>query len=145
MTDGERFDELYRAIYRSAVRRLRDRRDRLSPESRVVLDGLAETGPLTIGELAAHFGRAQSTVTEMVAGLERQDLLARMADPRDRRRTLVWITETGFARLKLEREVLDVTRIEYALAEWPAEDRETLLRLVERLALALSNQKEIEG
>ena len=48
-----------------------------------------------VSEAAAHLSRAQSVVSEIVDGLEDKGLLARMRDSRDRRRTLVWLTDAG--------------------------------------------------
>lgn len=39
-----------------------------------VLRHLAMSGPLTVGEMARHFGRAQSVVSEIVDGLEDKGL-----------------------------------------------------------------------
>ncbi|MDR3374317.1 MAG: MarR family transcriptional regulator [Ancalomicrobiaceae bacterium] len=141
-SDGERFDELYRLIYARAVRHVPDKRAWLTPESRWVLDHMAEAGPLTIGEMAATFDRAQSTITEMVDGLCRQNLLERMPDARDRRRTLVWLTDAAFERLKLEREVLDVAVLDRALAKMPAADRERLYALIEDLNRHLGDRDD---
>jgi hypothetical protein len=51
------FESLFRAVYVTAVRRVRDRRERLSPETVALLDHLAAAGPLTSG--APHRSRAQ--------------------------------------------------------------------------------------
>src|SRR4051812_45435506 len=88
---AERFAALFRALYLTYHRRDGPRSD-LPGASRAVLTHLAVTGPLTVGEAAAHLGRAQSVVSEIVDGLARKGLLERERDPDDRRRTLVWLT-----------------------------------------------------
>jgi DNA-binding MarR family transcriptional regulator len=50
-------------------------------------------------------------MSEIVDGLERKGLLARMRDQRDRRRTLVWLTEEGRAAMETERQVLCAQRL----------------------------------
>ena len=66
--------------------------------------------------MATHFDRAQSVVSEIVDGLEDKGLLARMRDSRDRRRTLVWLTDEAHEALRQQRQVLDRPRVERAMA-----------------------------
>ena len=60
-------------------------------------------------------------------GLEAKGLLAREADPADRRRTLVWLTPEGFAALDRDRQVLSVELLRSAAAALPPERRAALL------------------
>jgi DNA-binding MarR family transcriptional regulator len=93
---------------------------------REIASGL--TGPLTIGEAGKHLRRAQSVVSEIVDHLEKKHLLERLRDPRDRRRTLVWLTEDGLALLERDREVLSRDLLTQAAARMTAADRAALLR-----------------
>ncbi|WP_051571738.1 MarR family winged helix-turn-helix transcriptional regulator [Cryptosporangium arvum] len=121
-----RFEELFQAVYLTFHRR-DEKRSELSGASRAVLNHLARTGPLTVGEAALHLDRAQSVVSEIVSQLERNGLLERERDPADRRRTLVWLTSEGQERLARDRAVLDTTRLAEALDAVPADTREALL------------------
>jgi DNA-binding MarR family transcriptional regulator len=112
---AERFAELFRAVYLTFHRRDRPRSG-LPGASRAVLEHLALSGPLTIGEAAAHMRRAQSVISEIVTHLERDGLLERENDPGDRRRTLIWLTPAGHEALRRDREVLDVDLLTRALA-----------------------------
>jgi hypothetical protein len=67
---AEGFAELFRAVYLTFHRRDQPRSE-LHGASRAVLEHLALAGPLTIGEAAAHMGRAQSVISEIVTHLER--------------------------------------------------------------------------
>jgi len=126
------FAELFRSVYLRFHRRDRPRSE-LPGASRAVLEHLALTGPLTIGEAAQHLQRAQSVVSEIVDGLERKALLARIRDPRDRRRTLVWLTDAGLALLDEDRQVLSRALLEQALARMSGDDRARLIDAVESL------------
>ena len=124
--DAERFAALFRALYLTYHRRDGPRSD-LPGASRAVLTHLAVTGPLTVGEAAAHLGRTQSVVSEIVDGLVRKGLLERERDPDDRRRTLVWLTGEGQVALRRDGEVLAVDALAAALRRVPAEVRAGLL------------------
>lgn len=89
----------------------------MSGASRGVLMHLAQSGPLTVGECAEHLQRAQSVVSEIIEQLEKNGLLARVRDEADRRRTLVWLTDQGRARLIADQEVLSGEALESALAK----------------------------
>jgi DNA-binding MarR family transcriptional regulator len=60
----------------------------LSPRHVAALEQL-RGGPLTVGELAARLGLTLPTVSGVLADLDRAGLVARHADPADRRRTIV--------------------------------------------------------
>ena len=71
------FAELFPRVYLAFHRR--DEKRELPNASRAVLQHLALTGPLTIGEMAQHLERAQSVVSEIVDHLERDGLLEQTA------------------------------------------------------------------
>src|SRR5262245_11099486 len=107
--------ELFPAIYlRFHVRRKKPT-SRLDQTATAVLLHLESTGPLTIGEASKHLDRAQSVVSEIVSRLERQGLVERMRDERDRRRTLVWLTPTGLATVAEHRQVLSLDLLDTAV------------------------------
>jgi DNA-binding MarR family transcriptional regulator len=62
----------------------------LSPRHVAALEQL-RGGPITVGELAARLGLTMSTVSGVLADLDRASLVERNPDPRDRRRTIVQI------------------------------------------------------
>ena len=106
------FGELFPAVYLRFHRR-DGKRAQLPGASRAVLQHLAGAGPLTIGELADH--------------LERDGWLERIRDPRDRRRTLVWLTDAGHAQLAHERDVLSRELVSAAMAHMTEPERAALL------------------
>src|SRR3954469_15290684 len=109
------FGELFPAVYLRFHRR-DGKRSELPGASRAVLLHLTLTGPIRVGELARHLGRAQSVVSDIVSHLERDGLLERQKDPADARRTLVWLSEAGQRRLETEREVLSRDLLARAMA-----------------------------
>lgn len=129
---AERFDALFRGVYASFHRRDGTARG-LSGASRGVLTHLALSGPLTIGEAARHFDRAQSATSELVTQLERSGLVERRTDPADARRTLVWLSDAGRLALRRDEAVLGIELLEPALAQLSAAERATLLHSLGRL------------
>jgi DNA-binding MarR family transcriptional regulator len=90
-----------------------------------VLVQLDDCGPARISALAAASGVSQPSMTELVGRLERENLVARFTDPRDRRATLVDITPSGRTqRLHLRRSVR--SRVIELLEAMAVEDRATL-------------------
>jgi DNA-binding MarR family transcriptional regulator len=112
----DEFIDLFAAIYLRFCRRRDKRERRLTLQMSGVLHHLALSGPLTVGEMAQHFDRAQSVVSEIVDGLERKGLLARIRDSRDRRRTLIWLTDEAHDVMRRDRQVLDRVRVARAMA-----------------------------
>ncbi|ADG12508.1 MarR family transcriptional regulator [Caulobacter segnis] len=134
------FEDLFRATYRAAVRRVRDKRERLSPETIALLDHLAAAGPLTAGELARHIDRAPSTLSEMVDHMVDKGLLTRDRDPTDARRSLIWLTNDGQAALLEARTVLDLARLAAAARGLTADQRHALLEALRALVTQLKGE-----
>ncbi|MGP9017019.1 MarR family winged helix-turn-helix transcriptional regulator [Streptomyces sp. CBMA152] len=65
----------------------------LAPRHLSLLSHLVFDGPALVNELAARLEVAPTTVSLMVADLSRQGVVERKADPSDRRRTIVSLTE----------------------------------------------------
>jgi DNA-binding MarR family transcriptional regulator len=63
--------------------------------------------------------RAQSVISEIVTHLEGDGLLERQNDPKDRRRTLVWLTRYGHEALRRDREVLGIDLLTRAMSRLP--------------------------
>jgi DNA-binding MarR family transcriptional regulator len=99
----------------------------LSPESIAVLAHLAKTGPITNAEACRHFSRSQAATSEIIGRLERRGLLSRIADERDKRRSLIWLTENGRTELKRSTEVLDQDRLSLACSKMTEKEREQVL------------------
>jgi DNA-binding MarR family transcriptional regulator len=130
--DAQAYAELFPQVY-LAFHRRDPKGPELSGASRSVLLHLAQSGPLTVGECARHFERAQSVVSEMIDGLERHGLVARLRDPDDRRRTAVWLTDEGRARIVEEQQVLSGTLLASAFARLDAATRAKLLECTRAL------------
>lgn len=133
--DARELGELFPALYLRFHRR-DGKRPALPGPSRALLQHLTLSGPLTVGELGKHLDRAQSVVSEMVGHLERDGLLARVRDPADRRRALVWLSERGLAELEREREVLSLELVTRAMARMKPAERRALLRGMRALLAA---------
>jgi DNA-binding MarR family transcriptional regulator len=131
--DGERFADLFPEIYLRLHARKARSATRVTPQMWAILQHFAMAGPLTVTEAAAHFGRAQSVVSETVDALCEKNLLERMRDARDRRRTLVWLTDAAHVFLVKERRVLDPDRLGRAMRRLSASQRRGLLDGMEAL------------
>jgi DNA-binding MarR family transcriptional regulator len=129
------FAELFAAAFMRFHRR-GPKRSTWTPQGWAVLQHLEMAGPLTVTEAARHMDRSQSVMSEIVDGLERKGLLARMRDARDRRRTLVWLTDEGRAAMETERQVLCVDRLQRAFAKIGEEAARDLLRNLRSLTNA---------
>jgi DNA-binding MarR family transcriptional regulator len=120
------FAALFPAIYLRFHRR-DDKQSELTAASRAVLTHLSMSGPITVGEAARHFHRAQSVVSEIFDQLAAKGLVERARDASDRRRAQIWLTDAGVAVLVRDREVLSRELLAAAMAEMTAGERAALL------------------
>jgi DNA-binding MarR family transcriptional regulator len=132
------YDSLFRGVYLRFHRRDR-KRDQLSGASRAFLMHLAQAGPLTVGECARHFNRAQSVASGIISTLVRRGLLARV---REGRKSLVWLTDQGQDQLLREQQVLSRELLEQAFARLLPADSRALLRGTRALLNAASKENQ---
>jgi DNA-binding MarR family transcriptional regulator len=132
---AEFFARSFPAVYLRFHRR-DEKGSQLPTASRAVLQHLALSGPVTIGELCDHLDRAQSVVSNIVAHLEQKGLVERQDDPDDRRRRLVWLSPFGRSFLQHDQEILSVELLRSAVATMAPADRAALARGMEALLAA---------
>ena len=93
------------AVYGLLASLLRRAPRDISLTSLSTLSTLDRTGTKRITELAAIEGVTQPSMTTLIASLERQGLVGRAGDPRDKRVSLVSLTEAGRAYMMQRRKV----------------------------------------
>jgi DNA-binding MarR family transcriptional regulator len=125
--DQELASRLRHAIARSARRLRQEAGTDLSPSLTAALATIDRHGPLTPSELAARERVQRPTITRVVCRLEEAGLVARAADPTDRRSALISVTPAGHALLEAGRTRKDAFLSE-RLEALPAADRATLAR-----------------
>ena len=112
----------------------------VTPRMLGVVQHLAASGPLTVGELVVHLNLSKAATTELVDRLEARGLVDRMPDERDRRRVFIWLTDAGRTCATSHPRVLADEALIHALAHMRAEDR---VKLVEGLRALLAAGEEI--
>jgi DNA-binding MarR family transcriptional regulator len=110
------------ALYR---RLLQNERGGLTPAQLSLLATIEAHGPLRPGELAAREQVTPATVTRSVSWAVDRDLARRIADPHDRRSSLVEISPAGAALLATLRESR-TAEFERRLKRLSPEERATL-------------------
>src|SRR5215207_6238986 len=125
--DSELATRLRMAIARSARRLRQEAGTDLSPSLTSALATVEGHGPLTPSELAARERVQRPTVSRIVYRLELAGLVARAADPGDRRSALISVTPAGRELLAVVRTRKDAFLSE-RLEALGAEDRATLER-----------------
>ncbi|WP_432882830.1 MarR family winged helix-turn-helix transcriptional regulator [Kribbella sp. CA-245084] len=92
---------------------------------------MADT-PLRVGEIADRMQVVGPHVTRQVQALEHRGLVRRVTDPHDRRASLIEPTQTGTEAANRYTETI-ATWFRDLIANWPAEDRADLNRLLTKL------------
>jgi DNA-binding MarR family transcriptional regulator len=110
----------------------------LGPRHVAALEHLRD-GPLTVGTLAARLGLTLSTVSGVLADLDRAGVVTRQADAEDRRRTVVRIAP---AKADLIEEWLDgaAQPLARVLDQLSAKERATFLKAMDMLEAELRTE-----
>jgi DNA-binding MarR family transcriptional regulator len=135
----ESVDELRRALrdFLAAQRRLRGREAQrpgeLSFSQYAVLRVLADRGEHSAGELAVAADLTPASITKMLDGLSKANLLERVRDEKDRRRVGVRITDEGCAAFEeKDHQLTQAWRAE--LANLDTDEVEAMVAAMRRLA-----------
>ncbi len=104
----------------------------LIPSQGALLSSLyGRGGRASMKTLVDASGKRKSTMTELANALERRGYLAREPDPEDARGVILALTDKALA-LRDTFDEISARLIERAWGDMPVEDRETLVRLIER-------------
>lgn len=128
-----RFEEALLRIARTVFRPSPGAAGRMDKAGYVTLARLGHCGAVRLSDLAATMDLDLSTVSRQVKNLEAIGMVARCADPADRRAAVVDLTADGRRELARQREQRFQT-LTSAFAALPARDRDRLVHLLDQLA-----------
>jgi DNA-binding MarR family transcriptional regulator len=124
-------------IVRTARRLRQEAGGELSPSLTAALSTVERHGPLTPSEVATRERIQRPTATRVLARLEEQGLIERMADPRDGRSSLLTTTAAGRALLA-ELRTRKTAFLAHRIEKLDPEERETLSRATDILERMLA-------
>ncbi|MEU9122216.1 MarR family winged helix-turn-helix transcriptional regulator [Streptomyces sp. NPDC048506] len=99
-----------------------------------VLSAVAELGPVSQAELGRTLGIDPKDIVAIVNDLQKDGLVTRAPDPKDRRKNAVGISADGRQRLRRTEQLGDRANAELTAALTPTE-RKQLIALLTRIAL----------
>lgn len=99
----------------------------------------SDTNQCRMHDIAQRLGIEAPSVTRKVQELEQEGLVTRSVDPHDRRVSQVQLTRKGQQRLQKLQEARR-QRLIQVLQHWPASERQTLAKLLQKFADDLLNQ-----
>jgi DNA-binding MarR family transcriptional regulator len=142
---AEGLDRDLRAIRRALVRTFEADKERISltpPQlhAMAILTRPPSAGGMTVTQLRAQMGLSQSTVSGIVARLERRGLVHRFADAVDRRTTRIAVTEDVKAYMHQVAATQRLGPLVRALAHASAADRRRIVSGIGRLRELLTNE-----
>lgn len=96
-----------------------------------VLEALYHAGDLTVGEVKEKILSSDGTIPVVVKNLEKAGLVKRRQDERDRRRTILSLTDAG--RELISKAYPENARmIEEEMSVWSGEEKRQLVRLLKK-------------
>jgi len=138
-TPGHYFSRIARGLSRIGDARLKELG--FATAQLPVLSALRDGGALSQTELARLAKVEQPTMAQMLTRMERDGVIRRRPDPRDRRSSLVSLTDEARARLPAGRAILEQGNRE-ATAGLSAGEHDILIDLLQRV---LANIERMEG
>lgn len=147
---AEALDHDLRLIRRALVRAFEADKDRASltpPQlhAMAILTRPSSVEGLTVTELRAQMGLSQSTVSGIVARLERRGLIRRFADAADRRYTRIAVTEEVKRYMQQDAVAQRLGPLVRALAHASAAERRSMVSGIRALREILTSEDAQEG
>lgn len=108
-----------------------------------VLEALYHVGDLTVGEVKNKILSSDGTIPVVVKNLEKQGFLFRKQDPKDRRKSILSLTEQGrdvIAKAYPENEKM----IQDALSVWTRDEKRQLLKLLQKFPVE-GEEEDLSG
>jgi DNA-binding MarR family transcriptional regulator len=121
-----------RVVLGQLMRRLRAE-DRFPLSQAAVLGRLDRCGPMSVSDLAVAERVRPQSMAQTVSDLEVDGCVTRHADPDDKRRALVELTDAGLARLEADRTARDGWLARTIVDKLSPADQDALKRAVELL------------
>ncbi len=100
----------------------------------------SQIGEARASDIAEFFGLAPRTVTDALDALERDGMVRRELDPRDRRVKRLWITDAGVAAIAAT-EPLRLAMTDQIFGVLDAAEREQFQAMLVKLAAAIGAQE----
>ena len=132
---GSQLIRIVRLVERVQTQYHAEHPDAVDRATYLLLVHLVKDGARRAGALAETVHLDPSTVSRQVAQLVRLGLVERVADPADGRATLLVATAEGHRVFDENRQMRN-RRIAALMADWSADDRRTLARLLTRFTEA---------
>ena len=105
--------EVFFAMKRWAVRKIKEMNYDLTFEQLMVLMVLESEDGVCLGDLSELIDREKTTITRMIDGLERLNLVVRVPSLEDRRKKLIYLTSLGKQKIqdiqKFKPEIMNET------------------------------------
>ena len=133
---GTQLVRLIRLVDRLQAQEIAANPDSVERAGYLLLVHLVKDGPRRPGELAEAVHSDPSTVSRQIAQLVRLGYVVRTPDPVDGRASLIAATAEG-KRVFEENRRGRTQRLAAMLADWPAEERATLTRLLGRFTTVM--------
>jgi DNA-binding MarR family transcriptional regulator len=130
---ADQFQSLFQNIFWKTVRKMPDETARPSVQTTAILRVISQVGPSTVGELAKHLDRGQSTISETIERLMGRGLVDRMPDATDGRRSLIWLSPEGRDVLLKASTPLDIHLIDGLSERLTNADRDDLIRILKKM------------
>ncbi len=97
------------------------------------IDILAETGPITAGELATITGNSTSSVTAILDRLEKAGFIKRIRNTQDRRKVMIILLEDKVKKLQLYYSSLSESTKEYC-EKYSVDELELIIKFISDVA-----------
>jgi len=128
----EAIGNVFFAVKRWASVRIKEFDIGLTFEQLVVLMVLKDEDGVSLGDLSEALDREKTTITRMVDGLERRNLVVRVSSREDRRKKLIYLTSLGKKKLEEIKEFEPIA-INEAYKDISDQDMQTTLKVLERV------------
>ena len=125
-------------IRQKAKNRLKELDYDLTFEQLIVLHILKESEGLNLGEVAERADRERTTMSRMIDGLEKRNLVVRVPDKIDRRQKMLYLNNLGKEKLA----GMDSLRVDFAKVIYAGIDQSEIERVLATMVKIMKNLEQ---
>lgn len=114
----------------------------ITPEQFLVMDALWDNGVMSQQELADNIMKDKNSIVKLLDGLEKKDLVRRVADKADRRKNMIELTPYA---LSIKDDVTDAAleAISHIIKDIPTDELRLFIRTLGKMAINMNEDTDL--
>lgn len=114
----------------------------ITPEQFLVMDTLWNEGTMSQQQLSQHIMKDKNSIVKLIDGLEKKNLVQRIADKTDRRQNLIELTPVAW-EIKERATKVAIGALDLIIKDIPHDEMATFIKVLSKMASNMDNSTDL--